>query len=57
MKKMTFEEWKVAVNKAIEERVGLSADDLPDQDYAVAWSEGMTPKLAAIEAIRAAKEF
>ncbi len=48
---MTFEAWKAKVDKAIERKTGLSADDIEDYGYRDAFESGMTPAEAASEAI------
>jgi Family of unknown function (DUF5419) len=55
--RQTFEQWKLAVNQAIERKVGMSSDDLPDWGYADAYEDGLSPASAASSAIRSAKEY
>lgn len=54
--RLTYEQWKGAVNAAVIRRVGLSADDLPDWNYRDAYESGMTPLRAAAKVIKNAKE-
>ncbi len=56
-KKFTFEQWKEQVNRVLEARLGLSADDLPDWDYRSAYDDGILPTVAATRAMRAAEDF
>ena len=42
-----------AVNAAIESKIGLSSDDLPDCCYRDWFDDGMTPRAAANMAINA----
>lgn len=51
---VTFEDWKKAVDQAVEVRIGLSSDDLPDCCYADWYEDGISPKTAAARAIRSA---
>lgn len=53
---MTFEEWKHAVDLAIQRKCGLSADDMPEWDYWSAYDDGVSPSKAAAMAIRAAMD-
>lgn len=56
MTNQTFEEWLVAVDTVIINKLGLSYQDLPDCPYR-AWYYGwMSPRSAAAQAIRNAKE-
>lgn len=52
MNSMTFEQWKAAVNEAVENRYGMSADDLPDCPYYEWYEDGMKPATAASKARR-----
>ncbi len=54
--KMTFAEFMAAVDRVIQARFGVSADDLPDFCYRDSFEDGMTPRQAAAAAIRAARE-
>ena len=44
---LTFEEWMQKVNRIIEGLVGISADDLADQNYRDMFDMGDTPGEAA----------
>lgn len=44
--RMTFEQWKREVDNALERRLGLISDDLPDWDYWTHYNEGFDPKEA-----------
>lgn len=52
-----FDEWKAAVNREVERKVGIGADCLPDYDYRNAWDAGVDAKECALEAIQAAMDF
>lgn len=52
--KRTFEEWMALVDAAVQSRTGMSADDLPDCCYRDWYDDGLSPKQAAIRAIKAA---
>ena len=55
--KLTFEAWKAQVDAEVEKLVHLSCDDIPDWDYYMAWQSSYTPKQAAREAVKAAKDY
>jgi hypothetical protein len=56
MNTMTFNAWMTAVDIEISNRVmGMTSSDLPDC-YADWHEDGLTPKAAAIRAIRNAKD-
>jgi hypothetical protein len=48
----TFEQWMAEVNAECSRRVGLTADDLSDINYAELHERGTSPKVAASKAIR-----
>lgn len=48
----TFESWMRAVNRWIEERLGLHSADLPDCRYRDWYDAGVQPETAALRAIR-----
>jgi hypothetical protein len=52
-----FDAWMAKVNKILDRRTGLTADDLPDYCYRDDFDDGATPSQAASHAIRAAKDF
>ena len=52
--KLSFEEWRRAVDRAVGQRVGLSLDDLPDVPTYDWYEDGVSPKSAASRAIRSA---
>lgn len=56
--KMTesFETWLSALDKILGRIVGLSYLDLPDQNYYGWWSDGLSPKKAALRAIKLSKQ-
>jgi hypothetical protein len=51
-----FAVWMEAVDREIENRCFLSADDLPDQPYRDWFDCGLSPKEAAVRAIRNASD-
>lgn len=51
MKRRTFEEWKVAVDRVVQSLVGVGCDDLPDYGYRAAYDAGMTAHETACEVI------
>jgi hypothetical protein len=53
--KLSFEEWMVEVNKQIDRKCGMVADDLPDWRYREAYNAGKKPEVAAYQAIKAAR--
>jgi hypothetical protein len=55
-RKLTFEQWKQAVDDQCSRMTGLSVDDLPDCPYRDWYENGITPLSAARMAIRLAKE-
>ena len=52
--RLSFDNWKAAVNRHILNTCGLDADDLPDWGYWSAWNDGVSPRIAAREALEAA---
>lgn len=48
----TFEEWMAAVEAVIRRIAGVHADDLIDMPYFDWFEDGLTPKRAAVRAIR-----
>jgi hypothetical protein len=52
----TFEDWKEAVDDAVEAEVGLSCDDLPDINYRDRYDDGESPEDTAKYAIQYAME-
>lgn len=54
--KYTFEQWKKLVDAELERKCGMDSDFLPDWDYWNAWDSGMSPKSAAVQVIKNAKE-
>jgi hypothetical protein len=54
--KLTFEQWKVQVDRHVLEQCGLHADDLPDYRYRDAYEDNVKPATAARKAIMAAKK-
>jgi hypothetical protein len=52
MAKKTFAQWMREVDSIIENKIGLSSADLPDQAYMVMWEDGKSAKSAAAKAIR-----
>lgn len=50
-----FESWMKEVNAYVQARIGLTADDLPDCCYRDWFDDGVEPKEAARNAIKAAK--
>jgi len=57
IKGRTFAQWKDEVERHVVATTGMDTDCLPDWHYARAWQAGMSPKIAAQKAIRAAKDF
>jgi hypothetical protein len=55
--KRSFEQWMADVDRCLEQKCGLTHEDLPDWGYYDAYDDGMTPKGAAIKAIKASDEF
>lgn len=56
--RMTFEEWMKRVDNHIGHTLPfMDSNDIPDWRYRDAYDEGMTPKRAAQNAIRQAREF
>lgn len=51
-----FKNWMKMVDKEVGKKVGISAQDLPDVPYADWHDDGMSPKQAAVKAIKMAKE-
>lgn len=54
--KQSFPDWLADVDDVIEERIGLSRDDLPDWRYWDAWNKGVSPKEAADAVLASACE-
>lgn len=57
MPKLSFEDWVARIDTELDALVGLSHDDLPDWDYRSAYEEEMSPKAAAMKAIKNAGEY
>lgn len=55
MPKQTFDEWMVEVNKHLDQKCGMVANDLPDWRYYDAWKAGKKAEVAAYQAIKAAR--
>ncbi len=55
--KKTFEEWMVFVNKAVENKIGLSTMDLPDFDFYGAYECGASPNATASAVIKNADTY
>lgn len=55
--KLSFQEWMRKVNICVAQRIGLSAEDLPDQPYRDWYDSGMTPQDAAEDVLRNEAEF
>lgn len=51
-----FHQWKRQVNRLVQSKVGLAADDLPDCPYRDWFDDRMSPKTAAAKAIRNARD-
>jgi hypothetical protein len=47
MNEATYMQWKARVDALLESQIGLSSDDLPDQNYREWFESGMTPSEAA----------
>jgi hypothetical protein len=54
--RLTFLQWKGAVNAVVVRRLGLHCDDLPDYRYRDDYEDGVTPLRAAARVIKAAKK-
>lgn len=54
--KMSFEAWKIQVDRHVMEQVGLSADDLPDYRYRDDYEDGVKPATTARRVVKAAKQ-
>lgn len=52
-----FQVWMGKVDAAIEAKLGVGSDDMPDAPYDVWHACGITPKAAAKKAIRFAGAF
>ena len=48
---MTFEDWMARVEDELDRQAGVSANDIVDWKYYLAWSEGCTVKRAATLAL------
>lgn len=57
MPKLSFEDWVARIDTELDTLVGLSHDDLPDWDYRSAYEEEMSPRAAAMKAIKNAGEY
>lgn len=55
--KLTFDQWKIAVDRELLRRCGMTSDDLPDCCYHDWWQDGVNPTTAAARAIKQAKEY
>jgi Ni,Fe-hydrogenase III component G len=54
--KLTYEQWKLQVDRHVQEQVGLSADDLPDYRYRDDYDDGVKPATTARRTVAAAKK-
>lgn len=54
--RVSFETWMKQVDQIVEQRVGLSVYDLPDQPFADWYGDGIAPMRAAGRAIKYAKD-
>jgi hypothetical protein len=54
--RLSFAQWRGAVNAYVVRRVGLDCDDLPDWRYRDAYDDGMSPSRAASQVVKNAKE-
>lgn len=52
-----FEVWRIKVDKAIDDIIGMHSNDLPDFDYWAAFDSGDSPTEAAEAAVKAAMAF
>lgn len=52
--KKSFNEWMREVDSIIDNKIGLSSADLPDQAYMDMWENGKSAKSAAAKALRSA---
>jgi hypothetical protein len=55
--RLSFEQWKDEVEKALVKISGMDSESFPDWGYKEAWERGMTPLAAAKKALRAAEKF
>jgi hypothetical protein len=56
MKIMTYEAWKLQVNRHVVEQTGLDADDLPDYRFRDDYEDGVKPAVTARRVVKAAKK-
>lgn len=56
MRKMSFEDWKRAVDHEVNEKLGIGANDLPDQPWRQWYDEGKSAKVAAAKGVAARKD-
>lgn len=54
--KRTFEDWMDAVDKHVTALIGCSVHDLPDCPFADWYADGMSPRAAAVRAVRNAND-
>ncbi|KKM16865.1 hypothetical protein LCGC14_1681460 [marine sediment metagenome] len=54
--KKTFKEWMIFVDKAVENKIGLSTADLSDFDFYGAYECGASPNATASAVIKNADE-
>lgn len=52
--KKSFNEWMREVDSIIDNKIGLSSADLPDQAYMDMWENGKSAKSAAAKALKSA---
>ena len=56
MREQSYASWKKEVDKEIQRRTGMSADDIDDWRYASDFDEGVSAKRSAARAIKNAKD-
>ncbi len=49
--RLTFEAWILRVEQLLVARCGLGVDDLPDCDYKICYTAGVTPSSMAAKAL------
>jgi hypothetical protein len=54
--KKTFEQWMKEVDEHLEDRCGMSSNDLPDVCYRDWYDDGIPPKRAAGMAFKSAQD-
>ena len=55
--KQTFKEWMKLVDKAVETKIGVTTEDLPDIDFYRAYKAGKCPATTAVKCIKNAHEI